>query len=138
LALGAILAIVAPRLPALGAWLGLAFIVAAGVAFSDSTAFPGYAALLPAVGAALVIAAAPGGASRVLSVAPMRYVGDRSYAFYLWHWPVLVIAAEYAGHDLSTAVRLGLLAGAFGLSILSYAFFENPIRQMRWRPRSEE
>jgi len=66
----------------------------------------------------------------------MRYVGDRSYAFYLWHWPVLVIAAEYAGHDLSTAVRLGLLAGAFLLSILSYALFENPIRHMRWRPQT--
>ena len=133
LALGAILAIVAPRLPAFGAWLGLAFIVAAGVAFSDSTAFPGYAALLPAVGAALVIAAAPGGASRVLSVAPMRYVGDRSYAFYLWHWPVLVIAAEYAGHELSAVVRLGLLAGAFALSIVTYGLYENPIRRMKWR-----
>jgi hypothetical protein len=63
-------------------------------------------------------------------------VGDRSYAFYLWHWPVLVIAAEYAGHDLSTAVRLGLLGGAFLLSILSYALFENPIRHMRWRPQT--
>ena len=54
-----------------------------------------------------MIAAAPGSASRLLSLAPFRYVGDRSYAFYLWHWPVLVIAAEYVGHDLSTAVRLG-------------------------------
>ena len=83
-----------------------------------------------------MIAAAPGSGSRLLSLAPFRYVGDRSYAFYLWHWPVLVIAAEYVGHDLSTAVRLGLLAGAFALSILSYALYENPIRQMRWRPQT--
>jgi len=131
LALGAALAIAAPRLRGAAAWLGLACICIAAVAFSSSTPFPGYAALLPTIGAALVIAAAPGSGSRLLSLAPFRYVGDRSYAFYLWHWPVLVIAAEYVGHDLSTAVRLGLLAGAFGLSILSYAFFENPIRQMR-------
>jgi peptidoglycan/LPS O-acetylase OafA/YrhL len=142
LALGAALAIAAPRLrrvPAVAGWLGLACIVAAAVAFSGSTAFPGYAALLPTVGAALVIAAGIGrqrGVGRVLSLAPIRYVGDRSYAFYLWHWPVLVIAAEYAGHDLSTAVRLGLLAGAFLLSILSYALVENPIRHMRWRPQT--
>jgi len=136
LALGAALAIAGRRLPAPAAWAGLACICAAGVAFSSSTAFPGWAALLPTVGAALVIAAAPGGASRLLSLAPFRYVGDRSYAFYLWHWPVLVIAAEYAGHELSGAVRLGLLAGAFGLSILSYAVYENPIRQMRWRPQT--
>ena len=83
-----------------------------------------------------MIAASNGSASRLLSRAPFRYVGDRSYAFYLWHWPVLVIAAEYVGHDLSTVVRLGLLAGAFGLSILSYALYENPIRQMRWRPQT--
>jgi peptidoglycan/LPS O-acetylase OafA/YrhL len=136
LALGAALALAAPKLgrlrPELG-WAGLACIVAAAVGFSGSTPFPGYAALLPTIGAALVIAARAGGASRLLSLAPMRYVGDRSYAFYLWHWPVLVIAAGYAGHALSTPVRLALLAGAFCLSVLSYAYFENPIRHMRWR-----
>jgi peptidoglycan/LPS O-acetylase OafA/YrhL len=136
LALGAALAIAAPRLRGAAAWLGLACICTAAMAFSSSTSFPGYAALLPTVGAALVIAASHGSASRLLSLAPFRYVGDRSYAFYLWHWPVLVIAAEYVGHDLSTVVRLGLLAGAFGLSILSYALYENPIRQMRWRPQT--
>ena len=142
LALGAGLAIAASRLtrvPAAAGWIGLGCIVVAAVAFSGSTAFPGYAALLPTVGAALVIAAGigwTGGAARLLSLAPLRYVGDRSYAFYLWHWPVLVISADYAGHDLSTGVRLALLAGAFLLSILSYALFENPIRQMRWRPQT--
>jgi peptidoglycan/LPS O-acetylase OafA/YrhL len=102
LAVGAALAIAAPRLRGAAAWLGLACICTAAVAFSSSTPFPGYAALLPTVGAALVIAASNGSASRLLSRAPLRYVGDRSYAFYLWHWPVLVIAAEYVGHDLST------------------------------------
>jgi len=136
LALGAALAIAAVRLRAAAAWLGLALILTAAVAFSDSTAFPGYAALLPTIGAALVIAARPGGASRLLSLAPFRYVGDRSYALYLWHWPVLVIAAEYAGHDLTIAARLGLLAFAFGLSILSYGLYENPIRKMSWRPQT--
>jgi peptidoglycan/LPS O-acetylase OafA/YrhL len=133
LALGAALAIGAFRLPAFAGWIGLGCIAAAGIAYSGSTAFPGYAAMLPTVGAALVIAARRGSASRALAVAPMRYVGDRSYALYLWHWPVLVIAAGYAGHELSTPTRLGLLAGAFLLSIVTYALFENPIRHMRWR-----
>ncbi len=135
LALGAALAIGAPRLrvPAAAGWAGLGCIVAAAVAFSGSTPFPGYSALLPTFGAALVIAAHGGGAARLLSLPPLRYVGDRSYAFYLWHWPVLVIATGYAGHALSTPARLGLSAGAFMLSILSYALVENPIRHMRWR-----
>jgi peptidoglycan/LPS O-acetylase OafA/YrhL len=145
LALGAALAIAAPTVVrlvkrgqvALG-WLGLAAIGCAAVLFSSSTAFPGAAALVPAVGAALVIAAgitgqqSRRGAARVLSLAPFRYVGDRSYAFYLWHWPVLIIAVQYAGHELSVAVKLLLLAGAFVLSIASYRFFENPLRRMRW------
>src|SRR5215210_2510578 len=142
LALGAGLAMAAPRLrhvpPALG-WVGLACILASAVAYSSATAFPGYAALLPTVGAALVIAAGigrTGAAGRLLSLSPFRYVGDRSYALYLWHWPVLVLGAGYAGHDLSTATRLALLAGAFLLSILSYALVENPIRHMRWRPQT--
>jgi peptidoglycan/LPS O-acetylase OafA/YrhL len=129
LALGAGLAVGAIRVPAMLGWLGLAAIGCAAVLFSGGSAFPGYAALLPAVGAALVIAARE---NHVLSLAPFRYVGDRSYAFYLWHWPVLVIAALYAGHDLSLAAKLALLAGAFALSIVSYRLVENPLRHMRW------
>jgi peptidoglycan/LPS O-acetylase OafA/YrhL len=136
LALGAALAIWAPtgsgRARTAAGWLGLAAIGCAAVLFSARTPFPGYAALLPALGAALVIAGrAPG-----LSWAPLRYVGDRSYAYYLWHWPVLVIASEYAGHELSLGVRLLLLAGAFALSVVSYALVENPVRRMHppvWR-----
>ena len=144
LALGAALAIAASSLARVGrrvrlvlGWLGLGAMAASAVVFSESTAFPGYAALLPAAGAALVIGAGLGreqhrlGAGRVLSLAPFRYVGDRSYALYLWHWPILIIAVQYAGHELSTGARLVLMAGAFLLSILSYAAFENPIRRMR-------
>jgi peptidoglycan/LPS O-acetylase OafA/YrhL len=149
LALGAGLAIAAPRLLSLrpflqtaAGWIGLACIGAAAVAFSASTAFPGYAALLPTIGTALVIGAGIGsstprlGVARALALAPLRYIGDRSYAFYLWHWPVLVIAAEYVGHGLSPAENLLLLSGAFVLSIVSYAAFENPIRRMQMRPRA--
>jgi peptidoglycan/LPS O-acetylase OafA/YrhL len=118
-------------------WLGLAAIACAAVVFSETTPFPGFAALLPAVGAALVICAGiPArklrhGVGHVLSLAPLRYVGDRSYTLYLWHWPVLVIAVQYAGHDLSTGVKLALTLGAFLLSVITYAFYENPLRKMR-------
>lgn len=145
LALGAALAIGAPavvrfakRGRAVLGWSGLAAIGCAAVFFSGSTAFPGAAALLPTVGAALVIAAglASGqsrhAAGRFLALAPLRYVGDRSYAFYLWHWPVLIIAGQYAGHELSVAVKLSLLGGAFLLSIVSYRLVENPLRRLRW------
>jgi peptidoglycan/LPS O-acetylase OafA/YrhL len=118
-------------------WAGLIAIACAAVFYSSSTPFPGSAALLPTLGAALVIGAGIGagkprfGVGRLLALSPMRYVGDRSYTFYLWHWPVLIIAAEYVGHDLSVQENLLLLAGAFGLSIVTYALYENPIRRAR-------
>jgi hypothetical protein len=73
------------------------------------------------------------GIRRVLAAAPLRYLGDRSYAFYLWHWPVLILASESAGPELSLGARLGLLVFAFLLSVASYRFVENPIRRMRPR-----
>jgi peptidoglycan/LPS O-acetylase OafA/YrhL len=145
LGLGAALAIASLSLsrtsPALrGAlgWVGLIAIVIAGITFSATTPFPGYAALLPTLGAALVIAAGVGrkqsamGLGRLLSLSPLRYVGDRSYSFYLWHWPVLIIAVEYEGHELTVGVKLLLVGGAFLLSIITYKLFENPIRRANW------
>lgn len=145
LALGAALALAAPTIArlvrrgqAVLGWSGLAAIGCAAALFSGSTAFPGAAALLPTTGAALVIVAGLAGedsrqgAGRFLSLSPFRYVGDRSYAFYLWHWPVLIIAVQYAGHELSLGVKLLLLAGAFLLSIVSYGLVENPLRRLRW------
>ena len=141
LALGAALAVAAPallRVPTslrigLG-WAGLAAIGCAAIFFSSATRFPGYAALLPTLGAACVIVSIEHHAAvgRALSLKPFRFVGDRSYALYLWHWPVLIIAAGYMGHELSLAAKLGLVVGAFGLSIVSYALVEDPLRRLRW------
>jgi peptidoglycan/LPS O-acetylase OafA/YrhL len=148
LALGAMLAVAAPavdRVPrSLGfvmGWVGFAAIAVAAVEFSAATPFPGYYALLPTVGAALIIAGGMGrrafrpSTGNVLAASPLRYVGDRSYTFYLWHWPALTIAVLYVGHQLGVAMNMLILLGAFLLSIVTYALFENPIRRARWSMR---
>ncbi|HUK96428.1 MAG TPA: acyltransferase family protein [Gaiellaceae bacterium] len=141
LGLGATLAVGAStlaRLPAAArvtlGWAGLATIAIAAIGFSDSTPFPGSAALVPTLGTAAAIVAGMGrmprgAAARALSIRPMVVVGDRSYALYLWHWPVLILAADYAGHDLPVTVKLGLVAAAFVLSCVTYALVEDPIRR---------
>ncbi len=123
-------------------WVGLAGIVVATVAFGSGTPFPGFAALLPVSAAGLVIAGGAGqvhraGVAVVLGRQPLRLVGDLSYAFYLWHWPLLVIAAQYAGHPLSTLQNVALLAAAFVVSYVTYKLYENPLRHCRSlrRPR---
>ena len=140
---GAGLALLATRprllsrvLRALLGWVGLAMIGTAAVVYSSGTDFPGDAALLPVLGAGLIILAgmapARGGADRLLALRPLAYIGDRSYAFYLWHYPVLVLAWQAAGHVLPVDINLVLLGGAFMLSALTYAFYENPLRFARW------
>ena len=143
LGLGALIAMLASdlgRLPAglraLLTWVGMAAIILAGVMFSASTQFPGYAVLLPVVGSALVLVGGLGGAPRlgvgaILRYQPFQFVGDTSYAFYLWHWPILVITAEYLGHPLAVRQNLGLLVIAFAVSAFTYLTFENPIRHAK-------
>jgi peptidoglycan/LPS O-acetylase OafA/YrhL len=131
-----LLARISVGMRALLSWLGLAGILLAAVSYDSGTPFPGYAALLPVVAAALVIAGGlapkPGhGAVALLRRRPFQLTGDISYALYLWHWPVLVLAASRAGQPLSTWVNLVLVAFAFALSYLSFRFYENPIRHAR-------
>ena len=146
LALGAALAVgvtAGMKLPLRAAcgWVGAAMVAFAAVTLSPATAYPGYAALLPTIGTALVIAAGFGdeprlGIGRLLTARPLQYVGDRSYALYLWHWPILVLAMLYERRQLETKVNLLLLLVALLLSIVSYRLVENPIRRAQWSPRS--
>jgi len=143
LGVGVLIAVSAPVLARISvamraslSWLGLAGILLAAVWYDSGTPFPGDAALLPVVGAALIIAGglAPGpgrGAVALLRRRPFQLIGAISYALYLWHWPVLVLAAGRAGHPLSTWANLVLIAFAFGLSYLTFRFYENPIRHAR-------
>jgi len=120
-------------------WLGVAMIGLASVAFSITTSFPGYAAVLPVVGTALVINAGmqPNGPAMVLKAKPLQWIGARSYAIYLWHFPMLVLAAAKWGtsgkiDSLPVGTRIALLAGSFLMAALSYHFVENPVRHSPW------
>jgi peptidoglycan/LPS O-acetylase OafA/YrhL len=139
LAVGGLVALTAGqwrRLPppaaAITGWAGLALILLACTDLSPTTLYPGAAALLPVLGAALVIgagcAAASQGCGRVLAVSPMRAIGRISYSWYLWHWPVLVLAPALLGHPLGLAARLAAALLSGGLAVLTLRFIENPLR----------
>ena len=89
--------LVSPRARAVAGWVGVAGVATAVLTFDDSVAFPGSAALLPVLGTALIVVA---GGSDAASFAPstalrhpsLQWIGRRSYAIYLWHWPALVLA----------------------------------------------
>ncbi len=122
----------APRAAAPAGWVGLALILLACTWLGPTTPYPGIAALLPVLGAALVIGAGCAvpsqGCGRILAVSPMRAIGRISYSWYLWHWPVLVLAPALLGHPLGLAARLAAAVFSGGLAVLTLRFIENPLR----------
>ena len=88
------------RLGVLG-WAGLGLVIASAFVLSGTNAFPGYLALLPAGGAALLIlggsAAGRFGPHRLMSVGPLVFIGGISYSLYLWHWPLIVFYTARSG-----------------------------------------
>jgi peptidoglycan/LPS O-acetylase OafA/YrhL len=118
---------------------GAASILFAAISFSSSTPFPGFAALAPCLGAALIIAGGETGASlvgRALSSKPVVFVGLISYSLYLWHWPIIVF--QKIGTLLVSGVsdRVGGLvsfAVSFVIATLSWRFVELPFRSGRFK-----
>ena len=118
-------------------YAGLACIVAPCLFYTKATPFPGLAALVPCSGTAVIIWAntlGPGVASLtsagvLLASRPFVFLGLISYSLYLWHWPLLAFGTYWSLWPLSLTSRLGLLALAFLLAILSWRFVEMPIRR---------
>ncbi len=137
LGVGALLALTAVRLPRWCVPAGLAAIGLAAVLYPAATPFPGYAALLPVLGTAAVIAGGTGRPATLLGLAPLQAIGRLSYSWYLWHWPVLMIAPYAVGRPLAVWENVLAALGALALAALTYALVENPARNLaalRGRP----
>ena len=121
-------------------WVGLGGILIAALAFTSSTTYPGSAVALPVISTGFVIAggmAQPNlGGEFLLRLPPFQWLGKLSYSLYLWHWPILIIAAQRVGHPLSVPDNLFWLCFALGLSVGSYVLIERPIRHWRFLIRS--
>jgi peptidoglycan/LPS O-acetylase OafA/YrhL len=107
-----------------------AALLAAGVLLTDVRGFPGWWALPPTIGTALVISAGPATwvNRAVLSSRALVWLGLISYPLYLWHWPLLTFVRIL---DVNGASR-GVLAAGVALSVLlaslSYKLIERPLR----------
>lgn len=116
---------------ALSGWVLIAFGV---MMLTPDSTFPGINALLPCVGAALIIHAGSGGQSavgRLLSWRPFLLIGLISYSLYLWYWPLLVFAKYYAVRPLTPIETMIVLLLAVAVSIASWHFVERPFRKRK-------
>lgn len=113
--------------------LGIALIVIAAVSYDSATRFPGAAALLPTVGAALVISAGPESrVNQVLAIRPLRGIGLVSYSWYLLHWPALVLV-RIATQTESVTRDVFVAVATLPLAIASWWLIERRFRTPRHR-----
>ena len=84
----------------------------------------------------VVVAVADGAAEATLGSRPMKWVGDRSYGLYLWHWPVFLLLSASRVGIADSGLSMALLdvvrvAVAVALAEASYRWLETPIRRRR-------
>jgi peptidoglycan/LPS O-acetylase OafA/YrhL len=86
---------------------GLLLIVFSVAVFGQASAWPGWRAMLPVAGAAMVVAA--NGSSAMTANRVAQWLGDRSYSLYLWHWPIYVGLCYAEKNSAPLAVCAALL-----------------------------
>jgi peptidoglycan/LPS O-acetylase OafA/YrhL len=102
----------------------------------DTDPFPGWRALLPTLGAALLILAGPASwvNRRILRSRVAVAIGLISYPLYLWHWPMLVFPSGALG-GLPRTLRIVSVTASILLAWLTYTIIEKPVRRARNRSR---
>ena len=111
-------------------WTSFAVLLCFAAVLDASTMFPGVAALVPVAAASgVVLAAATGTAPALLRAKPLVGLAPFSFAFYLWHWPLLIVARNWLDvQRMTVAAGLAIIAVAWCLAWATTRFFENPVR----------
>jgi peptidoglycan/LPS O-acetylase OafA/YrhL len=109
--------------------VGAILIGIGAVALDSKMSYPGWAALLPVLGTALLIAAQAAFLnSVVLSTQVLVFVGLISYPLYLWHWPLLSFFEVLSDEPATPIFRVAVLIVSVVLAYLTYRFIELPLR----------
>ncbi len=115
---------------------GLLLILIAIFALNEKLRFPGWWALLPTIGTALLISAGPSALINrsLLSRRPVVFIGLISYPLYLWHWPLISYAHIVQPGVLAGSTTAVAVALAFVLAWVTFRFIEKPLRTRsnRW------
>jgi peptidoglycan/LPS O-acetylase OafA/YrhL len=143
LALGGLVAVVA--MPAITSAmnrsalsvLALATIVVSVLLVESTQALPVPWAIPVCIGTAALLAyGETGPTGRLLSLAPLRWIGRISFSLYLWHWPIIALYKIETGTGLSHSEQLGLIAVSTAAGAVSYYMIERPFLRRRISLRS--
>lgn len=110
--------------------VGTFLILFCTIKINKETQYPGWWALFPTMGAALIIAAGqPALINRyILSNQLFVKIGLISYPIYLWHWPLLSFSIIVEGEMPSREIRIAILVMSLILAWLTYELIEKPLR----------
>lgn len=113
--------------------IALALVLLPVALYDQSTPFPGWAALAPTLGTALLLWSSQqvGGVQAVLRWPPLRGIGLVSFSLYLWHWPVLLFHNAWSGRPPSAPETAFLLSLTVLLAWASWRWVEQPFRQWK-------
>ena len=123
----------------LSVWFSLFLLAYGSLSFSEKTPFPGTSALVPTLAATLAIAfiaSWPPILNDLSKLPIVQWLGEISYPFYLWHWPLLVLPSTRFGRPLTLIERILLIALTALAADLTHRFIEKPIARTKPRENS--
>jgi peptidoglycan/LPS O-acetylase OafA/YrhL len=124
------------RKPNVNALAGLILIFLGIFILRGHNSYPGYRALLPVIGAFLLISAGPNALinHHIMGHRFLVGIGLISYPLYLWHWVVFSFLWILEGGELDTATAFTGIAISFTLALITYFYIEKPIKEIKLSP----
>lgn len=122
-------------------WFGLSLIAYALYRW-DGSNFPGWHALIPTIGTALIIygsshlSESKFSFNSLFRFQPIQWIGNLSYSLYLWHWPLIILLPvlfefDLDDHPQSTLLKIMIAVMSVMLGWLSYKFIEIPAQRLQ-------
>lgn len=112
--------------------IGMVMIVFSALMFEIYTPYPNWQVFIPSIGVTFILFSKPkngySSVGKILALRPLVFLGDISYSFYLWHWPILLLCKKLVMYFplLNTIFALCL---TLLMTLLTYYFIEQPIRK---------